>query len=115
MSDLSNMAYQAERDLNSHQKKTGSEKQSDSTLESGVNENVQRDFPGADVQYGERANYGGSETRKIPPEQGGDFDARGRMTESRQFEGTGGPEDKLKIVQERRPGDDGVPVQSTNF
>jgi hypothetical protein len=37
------------------------------------------------------------------------------MTESRQFEGTGGPEDKLKIVQERRPGDDGVPVQRTNF
>ncbi|CRG90231.1 hypothetical protein PISL3812_07274 [Talaromyces islandicus] len=112
---MSDLAYQAERDLNTHQKKTGSEKQSDSTIESGVNENVQRDFPGGDVRYGPNATQGGSGRRKIPPEEGGDFDARGRMTEARQFEGTGGPEDKLKIAQERRPGDDGVPVQRTNF
>lgn len=37
------------------------------------------------------------------------------MTEARQFEGPGGPEDKMRIKQERRPGDDGVPVQSVNF
>lgn len=38
-----------------------------------------------------------------------------RMTEAKDFQGPGGPEDKMKIVEERRPGDDGVPVQRTNF
>ena len=38
-----------------------------------------------------------------------------RMTSAKDFEGKGGPEDKMKIVQETRPGDDGVPVQRTNY
>lgn len=38
-----------------------------------------------------------------------------RMTQAKDFEGRDGPEDKMKIVQERRPGDDGVPVQRTNY
>lgn len=46
--------------------------------ESGLNENVERDFPGVQVRYGERANFGGSGRRKILPDEGGDFDARGR-------------------------------------
>lgn len=104
MSDLTDIAYQAQRDLNSHQAKQGTGQKSLSSTypslpfssllwethilytncwycvadESGLNENVTRDFPGAEVRYGEMANHGGSGSRKIPPEQGGDYDARGR-------------------------------------
>jgi hypothetical protein len=46
--------------------------------ESGVNERVEKDFPGADVRYGVMANAGGSRKKKIPPEEGGEFDDRGR-------------------------------------
>ncbi|RAO71284.1 uncharacterized protein BHQ10_007296 [Talaromyces amestolkiae] len=115
MSDLIDVAHQAQRDLNSHQAKQGVGHQSISTDESGVNENVTRDFPGAEVRYGEMANHGGSGNKKIPPQEGGDYDARGRMTKAKDFEGPGGPEDKMKIVEERRPGDDGVPVRRTNY
>lgn len=102
MSDLTNIAHQAEKDLNSYQKKQGVGKQSLSSTnllfsfprtsfhtlliyhqtttatESGVNQNVEKDFPGAEVRYGEMANHGGSGSKKIPPSEGGDFDARGR-------------------------------------
>ncbi|KUL88536.1 hypothetical protein ZTR_05430 [Talaromyces verruculosus] len=126
MSDLTDIAYQAQRDLNSHQAKQGAGQKSLSSTypsihffffsdESGLNENVTRDFPGAEVRYGEMANHGGSGSRKIPPEQGGDYDARGRVTQAKDFEGTDGPEHKMKIIQERRPGDDAVPVQRTNY
>ncbi|OKL59393.1 hypothetical protein UA08_05447 [Talaromyces atroroseus] len=115
MTDLTDIAHRAEKDLNSYQKKQGVGQQSVSATESGVNEHVERDFPGAEVRYGNDVSTGGSGSRKIPPREGGDFDARGRMTEAKHFEGPGGPEDKMKIVQERRPGDDGVPVQRTNF
>ncbi|KAE8550774.1 hypothetical protein EYB25_007002 [Talaromyces marneffei] len=98
MSDLTDIAYQAQQDLNSHQKKHGVGHQGLSTEESGVNENVTRDFPGAGVRYGEMASHGGSGSRKIPPEEGGDYDARGRMTEAKDFQGMGGPEDKMRIV-----------------
>lgn len=33
-----------------------------------------------------------------------------RMTEAKDFEGPGGPEDKVRMATERRPGDDDVPV-----
>ncbi|PCH02644.1 Hypothetical protein PENO1_031060 [Penicillium occitanis (nom. inval.)] len=115
MSDLTDIAYQAQRNLNSHQAKQGAGPKSLSTDESGLNENVTRDFPGAEVRYGEMANHGGSGSKKIPPEQGGDYDARGRITQAKDFEGTDGPEHKTKVIQERRPGDDAVPVQRTNY
>ncbi|EED16669.1 conserved hypothetical protein [Talaromyces stipitatus ATCC 10500] len=85
MSDLTDIAHQAERDLNSYQKKQGAGNQSLSTTESGVNENVEKDFPGADVRYGEKANFGGSSSRKIPPEEGGEIDARGRYVNTQTF------------------------------
>ncbi|KAH8700377.1 hypothetical protein BGW36DRAFT_357040 [Talaromyces proteolyticus] len=109
MSDLRHTAYLAERDLNSYQKKQGTGKQSVSATESGVNQQVEKDFPGSEVRYG------GSGSRKIPPEEGGDIDARGRVTEAHHFEGPGGPEDKINRISEQRPGDDGVPVRRTNF
>ncbi|KAL1963723.1 hypothetical protein VTN77DRAFT_7927 [Rasamsonia byssochlamydoides] len=94
---MSNIAIKAQRDLNTHQKKHGTERQSLSADESGVNQRVEKDFPGSQVRYGMTVTGGGGDRRKIPPEEGGSIDARGRMTEARHFEGPDGPEEKLKL------------------
>ncbi|KAL1977057.1 hypothetical protein VTN31DRAFT_3339 [Thermomyces dupontii] len=112
---MSGIAYEAERELNTHQKKQGTDPQSVSATESGVNARVERDFPGAEVRYGPGSVPRNSDRMKITPEEGGDYDVLGRVTEAKQFEGRGGPEDKMRIKQERRPGDEGVPVQAVNY
>ncbi|GAD98971.1 hypothetical protein Plec18167_003397 [Paecilomyces lecythidis] len=104
-------AHRAEQELNSYQAKQGLGRKSDSVLESGVNEQVDKQFGGnADAKYGEVASSSAGNRRKIPPEEGGEIDDRGRMTEAKDFEGPGGPEDKVRMATERRPGDDDVPV-----
>ena len=105
---MSDLAARAERDLNSYQAKQGLGSKSNSgtfslllpscvpshcllpatapiltlldTLaeESGVNENVERKFPSAHVQYGNAATTGSGDNKTIPEEEGGERDARGR-------------------------------------
>ena len=73
--------------------------------EAGVNENIDTKFPGATVTTG---STGASGNRAIPPEEGGDFDAKGRPTKAKDFEGEGGPETKAQLYAEQNPGNDDV-------
>ncbi|OJD14578.1 hypothetical protein AJ78_05096 [Emergomyces pasteurianus Ep9510] len=104
---MSREAYQAERDLNTYQAKTGrgQEGVSDSAAESGVDANVEYKFPGSQVKYGPGATASGSDHRIIPPEEGGRYDDRGHLTKGKDFLGQGGPEDKMRMETENRPGD----------
>ncbi|KAI0481156.1 hypothetical protein GGR56DRAFT_307008 [Xylariaceae sp. FL0804] len=92
------IAEQAERDLNSHEAKTGHK--SSVNDEAGVDTRVENKFPGAEVKYGDDLSTSASYNKRIPPEEGGDVDARGRQTRGEHFEGVGGPEHKL-AQQER--------------
>nr|XP_031861009.1 uncharacterized protein CI109_003369 [Kwoniella shandongensis]KAA5528081.1 hypothetical protein CI109_003369 [Kwoniella shandongensis] len=105
MSDQSIQASEAA--INSHQAKSGSGRgQSDSTADSGVNENVTSQFPGSTVQVGGTKR---GENPTIPDEEGGEKSkTTGRQTKANDFEGVGGPEDKAKQAVEDRPGDDDV-------
>ncbi|PGH03026.1 hypothetical protein GX51_04344 [Blastomyces parvus] len=104
---MSQEAYQAERDLNTYQAKTGRAKEgvSDTATESGVDAGVEYKFPGSQVKYGPGATASGSDRRIIPPEEGGRYDDRGHLTKGEDFLGQGGPEDKLRMETEGRPGD----------
>ncbi|KAI1405753.1 hypothetical protein F4819DRAFT_482208 [Hypoxylon fuscum] len=91
---MRNIAEQAERDLNSYEAKTGAHKTSPND-ESGVDTRVENKFPGAEVRYDNDLSTNAGYNKRIPPEEGGDVDARGRQTRGEHFEGVGGPEDKL--------------------
>lgn len=111
-SDLLAGAYKAERELNSHQAKTGRANGSDSANESGVNESVESSFPGASVTYGSAAS-GQGDNREIPIEEGGDIKRNGQPTRARDFEGEGGPEDKDAVARTDRGGDDDVDTSTS--
>jgi len=114
--ELQNIAAQAEQDLNSYSAKTGSSRsQGVTTVESGVNSEVEKKFPGATVAYPPDISTNAGYNRRIPPEEGGELDDRGRHTRGSQFEGVGGPEDKLAQAQDERGGynDSDVPPRST--
>ncbi|KAI0841658.1 hypothetical protein F5Y06DRAFT_293356 [Hypoxylon sp. FL0890] len=91
---LRNIADQAERDLNSYEAKTGAHKTSPSD-EAGVDTRVEKKFPGAEVRYDKDLSTNAGYNKRIPPEEGGTTDARGRQTRGEHFEGVGGPEDKV--------------------
>lgn len=76
--EFRNIAAQAERDLNSYQAKTGAGRQSSGGDDAGVDTNVENKFPGAKVQYGDDLTTSASYNRKIPVEEGGEVDDRGR-------------------------------------
>ncbi|CAI6342387.1 unnamed protein product [Periconia digitata] len=115
--DPLDIAKQAERDLNSqaakqgHQladKATGAHGASDSTKESGVDESVEKKFPGASVTYGSAAS-GAGDNRDIPESEGGGINpVTGQLYKARDFEGVGGPEDKAKILERDQGGRDDV-------
>jgi hypothetical protein len=71
------MAYQAERELNSNEAKTGSGRGS-SNDDSGVDSSVEKRFPGAQVKSGDDLITNSSYDRKIPTEEGGSLDSKGR-------------------------------------
>lgn len=74
--------------------------------ESGVNENVEAKFPGAEVKVG---GQGASDNRQIPLSEGGDIDpVTGKQTKAADFQGVGGPEDKAAIDREVRGGDNDI-------
>ncbi|BDD59384.1 hypothetical protein MPDQ_003046 [Monascus purpureus] len=102
------LAARAQQDLNSYRAKQRPGTQSDSTLESGVDQRAENKFPqGGSIRYGrEAAAATGSNRKPIPEDEGGVRDDRGRMSHAKDFEGGGGPEDKIRIASEQRPGDD---------
>lgn len=73
--------------------------------ESGVDTSVENKFEGAKVQYGSYASG-----RHIPEsEGGGDLPGRGKLgrpTTDKDFEGVGGPKEKLEQQTAERAGDD---------
>ncbi|ODM23864.1 hypothetical protein SI65_01454 [Aspergillus cristatus] len=106
-SDALRMAARTKQDLNSYQVKQGLGPKSDSTLESGVDEFVDKKFPQeTGVRTGRVAGPTGSDKKPIPEDEGGSRDDRGRLAPAGEFQGEGGPEDKARIQWERRPGDD---------
>ncbi|KAJ5130954.1 uncharacterized protein N7515_006993, partial [Penicillium bovifimosum] len=104
--ELKNVAFNAEKDLNTYQAKQGLGKKSDSTLESGVDEMVDQRFPqSTGVKYGPGSTASGSDHRVIPEDEGGTRDDRDRLPRATHFQGEGGPEEKAAIESQRRPGD----------
>ncbi|KAI0887523.1 uncharacterized protein GGS22DRAFT_110652 [Annulohypoxylon maeteangense] len=91
---LRKIADQAERDLNTYGAKTGTQKSS-SYDNAGVDTRAEKKFPGAEVRYGTDVSTNAGYNRRIPPEEGGDVDARGRQTRGEHFEGIGGPQEKV--------------------
>ncbi|KAJ5678872.1 hypothetical protein N7462_007116 [Penicillium macrosclerotiorum] len=104
--DLRQAAFNAEKDLNSYQAKQGLGRKSDSVLESGVDEMVDQRFSESrGVKYGPGATASGSDHRKVPEDEGGTRDDRGRLPTAKHFQGPGGPEDNIKADSENRTGD----------
>jgi hypothetical protein len=76
---LNEIAQQAERDLTTYQSKTGTGKGRASGLEDyGVNDTIDRKFPGSTVKVGENLVTNRSYDRQIPADEGGDVDDTGR-------------------------------------
>ncbi|KAK2604941.1 hypothetical protein N8I77_007831 [Diaporthe amygdali] len=100
--ELNKIAHDAERDLNSYQAKQGLNNVS--VDDAGVDSIVEKKFPGAQVKSGDEISTNAGYNKRIPPEEGGDLDDRGRQTLGQHFEGTGGPEDKLAQAHEDRGG-----------
>ncbi|KAK4539113.1 hypothetical protein LTR36_001468 [Oleoguttula mirabilis] len=111
------LAQQAERDLNSEGAKQGHTADdggrhtygaSDSTTESGVDQNVSTKFPGSSVTYGSAAS-GAGDNREIPLEEGGDVNPEtGKPYKARDYEGIGGPEDKARAYATAQGGENDV-------
>ncbi|KAH1555548.1 hypothetical protein KXX57_003227 [Aspergillus fumigatus] len=111
MSDHDNnlkIAHETENDLNTYQAKQGLGRKSDSTVKSGVNAMVDRKFGDTGIKIGREAGASSSDRKPIPEDEGGSRDDRGRISKAGQFQGSGGPEDKVKIESQRRPVDDDV-------
>ncbi|KAM7197940.1 hypothetical protein V8F20_006388 [Naviculisporaceae sp. PSN 640] len=92
-SKLNEIAHQAEIDLNKSEAKTG-HKHRTGLGDTGVDDIVEKKFPGATVHAGDNNISSRSYNRKIPPEEGGDLDERGRPYHGSAYEttsGTGGP------------------------
>lgn len=126
--NLRNIAEQAERDLNSYEAKTGHH--TTRSDEAGVDTRVENRFPGAEVRYDSDLSTNAGYNKRIPPEEGGDTDARGRQTRGAHFEGGvgSGPEQKLErqardyggyneldSTDKRRPGQQGVGAEGTAY
>jgi hypothetical protein len=77
-----------------------------SAIESGVDQSVEKKFPGAEVKIG---GQGASDNREIPLSEGGDINpVTGKQTKASDFQGIGGPEDSAAIDREVRGGDNDI-------
>lgn len=74
--ELNKIAHDAERDLNSYQAKQGLNNVSVDAA--GVDSIVEKKFPGAQVKSGDEISTNAGYNKRIPPEEGGDLDDRGR-------------------------------------
>ncbi|KAI1467100.1 uncharacterized protein F4812DRAFT_459946 [Daldinia caldariorum] len=95
---MNRIAEQSEREVNTYEAKTGANRTAPSD-EAGVDTRVEKKFQGANVRYNPELCTNASWNKRIPPEEGGVLDARGRVSRGEHFEGEGGPEDKLAIEQ----------------
>jgi len=126
--DLLDIAAKAERDLNSSQAKVGRQEGtgfggkdagggSDSVLESGIDQSVEKKFPGSTADYGSHVSGAGN-NRDIPPEEGGDIQkGTGRMTKAGDFdqgEAGEGPEDISRKRAEMYGGENDVRTNIAN-
>ncbi|KAK5629597.1 hypothetical protein RRF57_005312 [Xylaria bambusicola] len=93
--DFRKIAEEAERNINTYESKTGAHKTSPSD-DAGVDTRVENQFPSSSVRYSDDLSTNAGYNKRIPPEEGGDLDARGRQTRGEHFEGVGGPEHKLE-------------------
>jgi hypothetical protein len=75
--ELNKIAVDAERDLNSYQAKQGLNNVS--VEDAGVDSIVEKKFPGAEVKVGTEISTNAGYNRRIPPEEGGELDDRGRQ------------------------------------
>lgn len=75
--ELRKIANEAEADLNTYQAKTGAARGRDID-EAGVDTRVEKGFEGAKVSYEPEQVTNASYDRRIPPEEGGETDDRGR-------------------------------------
>lgn len=75
--ELNKIAADAERDLNSYQAKQGLNNVS--VENAGVDSIVEKKFPGAEVKTGTEISTNAGYNRRIPPEEGGELDDRGRQ------------------------------------
>ena len=70
-------AAQAEQDLNTYQSKTGNAR-GRVLGEAGVDTRAENKFPGAQVTYHPDMSTNAGYNRRIPAEEGGEYDDRGR-------------------------------------
>ncbi|KAH7306025.1 hypothetical protein B0I35DRAFT_111446 [Stachybotrys elegans] len=114
MPDYEQIANQAEADLNTYQSKTGVARP-EGLDEAGINSFVEKKFEGegAKVTYGDELSTNRGYNKRIPPSEGGLEDKHRRQTRGQDFEGEGGPEDKIRKAREEAGGyddDDVVPA-----
>ncbi|RKU41239.1 hypothetical protein DL546_002224 [Coniochaeta pulveracea] len=102
--ELRQIAAEQERGLNTYQAKTGRARGHDLEEVSGVDSRAPKNFPGADLRYGDDLTTNASYDRRIPEEEGGTRDDKGRLPTGRQFEGAGGPERKDELNNRDRGG-----------
>ncbi|KAL2255569.1 hypothetical protein VTK26DRAFT_3115 [Humicola hyalothermophila] len=100
---LNEIAAQAEQDLRSYQAKTGAKRET-GLDDYGVNELVTKKFPGSDVKVGEDLVTSASYNRRIPGDEGGVVDDKGRFVRGAAYEGAGGPEEKTAHVYAHKLG-----------
>ncbi|CAK7226950.1 hypothetical protein SBRCBS47491_006403 [Sporothrix bragantina] len=114
MPDYNKISQQAEASLNSHQAKTGGSRvQGDD--DASINSRAVQGFPGASVQTGDELSTNRGYDRRIPPNEGGDLDAKGRQTRGHNFEGSGGPQEKADEFYRDQGGANDNDVASGRF
>ncbi|KAL7908303.1 hypothetical protein GGI35DRAFT_481005 [Trichoderma velutinum] len=110
MPNYEEISNRAEADLNTYQSKTGAARpQADD--DAGVNSYVEKKFDGAKVAYGDELSTNRGYDKRIPPNEGGDVDARGKQARGHLYEGKGGPEDKVAESYRRQPGQNDPDVE----
>ncbi|KAK4227363.1 hypothetical protein QBC38DRAFT_455308 [Podospora fimiseda] len=101
---LNKIARDAEHDLNSYSAKTGSGKHHlPRYADTGIND-TEKKFPGSTLKVGDDVITSASYNRRIPGDEGGDVDDKGRWIHGSAYEGVGGPEDKTAHVYLHNPG-----------
>nr|WNZ75410.1 hypothetical protein [Trichoderma harzianum] len=109
MSNYEEISRRAEADLNTYQAKTGNARpQADD--DAGVNSYVEKKFDSANVSYGDDLSTNRGYNKRIPPGEGGDVDAGGRQATGNQYEGQGGPDDKISESYRQQGGQNDADV-----
>ena len=78
MANYEQIAKQAEADLNTYQAKTGNARRMEGLDDAGVNSAAENKFENASVQYGDELSTNRGYDKRIPPNEGGMLDDRGR-------------------------------------